>query len=155
MMTVFEKVTDDRGVRPAPLRLGTDDSICLPPSPKPFFPRGEQFEFKGHTHTHVSGSVGNLGSGQWWRRNGRSDRSASLQHYFTDKITTAFYFPAIASNTLKSEKCSAAILFFSLPTLCLTWRGLNTATNLNVDRNTIKIWKILQQNNYPFVFRFN
>ena len=53
MITVFEKVTDDRGVRPAPLRLGTDDSICLPPSPKPFFPRGEQFEFKGHTHTHT------------------------------------------------------------------------------------------------------
>ena len=57
MITVFEKVTDDRGVRPAPLRLGTDDSICLPPSPKPFFPRGEQFEFKGHTHTHMCGAL--------------------------------------------------------------------------------------------------
>ena len=149
MIRVFEKVTDDRGVRPAPLRLGTDDSICLPPSPKPFFPRGEQFEFKGHTHTHVWGSVGNLGSWQWWRRNGRADRSASLQHYLKDKITTAFYFPAIASNTLKSEKCSAAILFFAFLHFVLPEGGLNTATNLNVDR---KIWKILQQNYYPFVF---
>ena len=57
MIRVFEKVTDDRGVRPAPLRLGTDDSICLPPSPKPFFPRGEQFEFKGHTHTQMCGAL--------------------------------------------------------------------------------------------------
>ena len=121
--------------------------------PSPFSRGGSSLNLKDtHTHTCVWGSVGNLASWQWWRRNGRSDRSASLQHYFTDKITTAFYFPAIASNTLKSEKCSAAILFFSLPALCLTWRGLNTATNLNVDRNTIKIWKILQQNNYPFVF---
>ena len=89
--------------------------------PSPFSRGGSSLNLKD-THTHVWGSVGNLGSWQWWRRNGRSDRSASLQHYFTDKITTAFYFPAIASNTLKSEKCSAAILFFSLPALCLTWR---------------------------------
>ena len=56
MITVFEKVTDDRGVRPAPLRLGTDDSICLPPSPKPFFPRGSSLNLKD-THIHMCGAL--------------------------------------------------------------------------------------------------
>ena len=65
MVVATMKVTDDRGVKPAPPplpRLGSYDSICLQPPPKPFFPRVGGWGWAAYGWER--GEVGHTGEGE-------------------------------------------------------------------------------------------